>query len=177
MLTRRQFLKAGLAGAAALLAIRAVHGPFMQDEADSDGRFGFLRPAERGMLAAIAPVILAGALPTASESRMPAIGNLLLGLDRTLSGFGPSVQDEVRDLFSLLMFPPARWLLAGVRKPWGEAGAADIAAFLQEWRLSRWQLLQSAYLALHDLILASWYGQPAAWPAIGYPGPPQLGQP
>ena len=177
MLTRRQFLQTGLAGAAALVAIRAIHGPFLQDEVERDGRFLFLRPDERGMLAAIAPIILAGALPTNADARKSANENLQLDIDRTLSGFDPNVQSELRDLFSLLLFPPARWLLAGVRKPWSEADAADIAAFLQDWRVSRWQLLQSAYHALHDVILAAWYAQPAAWPAIGYAGPPQLRRP
>ena len=176
-LTRRKFLQAGLAGVAALAAIRAIHGPFLQDEVERGGRYLFLRPAERGMLAAIAPVILAGALPTSPGAGKPALDNVLLDIDRTLSGFDPNVQGEVRDLFSLLLFPPARWLLAGVRRPWSEAGTADIAAFLQDWRLSRWQLLQSAYHALHDVVLAAWYAQPAAWPATGYAGPPQLGQP
>ena len=63
--TRRQFLKVGLAGAVALVAIRAAYGPFMQNEAGTDSRFAFLRPGERVMLAAIAAVILAGALPAA----------------------------------------------------------------------------------------------------------------
>ena len=176
-LTRRQFFKAGLAGAAILVAIRAVHGPFLQDEADGDVRFLFLRPAERGMLAAIAPVILAGALPSASGAGKPAVDTLLLDIDRTLSGFDPNVQEEVRDLFSLLLLPPARWLLAGVHESWNQADAAAIAAFLEDWRLSRWPMLRSAYQALHSVILAAWYAQPAAWPALGYAGPPQLRQP
>ena len=92
----------------------------------------------------------------------------------SLTGLHPNTQEEVRELFSLLNFAPARWLIAGVRQPWSEAGADDIAAFLQGWRLSRWQLLQSAYQALHELIFAAWYAQPAAWPAMGYPGPPLL---
>jgi hypothetical protein len=172
--TRRQFLKVGLAGAVALVAIRAAYGPFMRDEALAEGRFAFLAPGERTMLAAIAAVILAGTLPPAVDARTPAIDTLMLDLDRALSGLNPNTQEEVRDLFSLLDFAPARWLIAGVRKPWSEAGADDIAAFLQDWRLSRWQLLQSAYQALHELIFAAWYAQPAAWPAIGYPGPPVL---
>ncbi len=176
-LTRRQFFKAGLAGAAALIAIRAIHGPFLQEGADSDVRFQFLRPAERSMLAAIAPLILAGALPGASGAGRPAVETLLLDVDRTLSGFDPNVQEEVRDLFSLLLLPPARWLLAGVHKSWSEADAADIAAFLEDWRLSRWPILRSAYQALHSVILAAWYAQPAAWPVMAYSGPPQLRQP
>ena len=172
--TRRQFLKVGLAGAVALVAIRIAYGPFMQDGAGTDSRFAFLRAEERAMLAAIAAVILAGALPPAVDARKPAIDTLMLDLDRALSGLDPNTQEEVRELFSLLGFAPARWLVAGVRKPWSEAGSDDIVAFLQNWRLSRWQLLQSAYHALHELMFAAWYAQPAAWPAIGYPGPPVL---
>jgi hypothetical protein len=172
--TRRQFFKVGLAGAVALVAIRAAYGPFIQDEAGTDSRFAFLRPGERTMLAAIAAVILAGALPPPVDARKSAIDTLMLDLDRALAGLNPSTQEEVRELFSLLNFAPARWLIAGVHKRWSEAGADDITAFLQDWRLSRWQLLQSAYHALHELMFAAWYAQPAAWPAIGYPGPPAL---
>jgi len=28
---------------------------------------------------------------------------------------------------------------------------------------------------LHELAFAAWYGNPQAWPAIGYAGPPALG--
>jgi hypothetical protein len=36
-------------------------------------------------------------------------------------------------------------------------------------------LLQQGYQALHDLVLAAWYARPDSWPAIGYPGPPEVG--
>lgn len=172
--TRRQFLKAGIAGAVALVALRAAYGPFTGDAPDAGSRYAFLRPRERIMLAAIAAVILAGALPPQTEAREQAIDVLMLDLDRALAGLNPNTQDEVRELFSLLDFAPARWLVAGVRKPWNEAAADDIAGFLQDWRLSRWALLQSAYHALHELTYAAWYAQPAAWTAMGYAGPPVL---
>jgi hypothetical protein len=35
-------------------------------------------------------------------------------------------------------------------------------------------LLRSGYAALHQLVLAAWYGNARAWPAIGYGGPPSL---
>ncbi len=174
MLTRRQFLKVGLGGAAALIAVRAAYAPFGGGN-ERDARFAYLTAADRGMFAAIARVMLASVLP--ADERDAAIERLLAELDRIISDFGPSAQSELRDLFSLLQFPPARWLLAGVRRSWAEAEAGEISAFLSDWRLSRWQLLQAAYLALHDLILGTWYGNSAAWRAIGYPGPPALGQP
>jgi hypothetical protein len=77
-------------------------------------------------------------------------------------------------LFGLLAFPPARVAL-GVRSAWQDADPADVEAALQRWERSRSRLLRSAYDGLHQLILAAWYGNPRAWPAIGYPGPPALG--
>jgi hypothetical protein len=46
---------------------------------------------------------------------------------------------------------------------------------LARWQASRVSLLRSAYGGLHQLLLAAWYGNPLAWQAIGYPGPPRLG--
>ena len=69
----------------------------------------------------------------------------------------------------------ARVLVAGLWPSWDEAGAEDIAGFLARWKESRFDLLRSAYLGLHELIIAAWYGNPRAWPRIGYPGPPELG--
>ncbi len=84
------------------------------------------------------------------------------------------MRKEIDQLFALLAFAPSRALLAGVWSPWSEASARSIAAFLAQWRDSRFALKRSAYGALHQLIMAAWYGSPDAWPAIGYPGPPSL---
>jgi hypothetical protein len=46
-----------------------------------------------------------------------------------------------------------------------------VADFLQSWRKHRLAMPQTAYLALHDLVLGSWYADPSSWAAIGYPGP------
>ena len=42
------------------------------------------------------------------------------------------------------------------------------------WRDSRFELLRSAYAALHQLVFAAWYANPRAWFATGYAGPPSL---
>src|SRR5947208_2488631 len=68
----------------------------------------------------------------------------------------------------------ARWLYTQSSAPWPEASFASVTAFLTRWRDSRFALLQSAYGALHQLVMAAWYGSPNAWPAIGYAGPPLL---
>jgi hypothetical protein len=87
----------------------------------------------------------------------------------------PHLQAEVKQLLALLASWPGRRLLAGVSAPWPQASSAEVAAFLERWRFSRWVLFQQAYHALHELVLAAWYARPDSWPAIGYPGPPALG--
>ena len=93
-----------------------------------------------------------------------------------MSGLAPAAQEELAQLFSLLSLPPTRIALAGVTTPWADASPEAIAAFLDRWRTNGWTLLRSAYDALHQLVLAAWYGNPHAWPAIGYPGPPAIGR-
>jgi hypothetical protein len=175
MLSRRQFIKTGAIGAVALVAIRAAYGPFSADPLiaeDRDYSYAVLRAKERTMLAAIAPVMLAGALPQESAARQRAITEVVRGVDTAIRGLPPAVQSEVRDLFALLVFPVTRRVLAGVVKPWLDATPAEIAAFLERWRTSSFVLLRTAYRALQELIMAAWYGNPEAWSRISYPGPP-----
>jgi len=61
-----------------------------------------------------------------------------------------------------------------VPQRWNDASAASIAQFLQAWRTSPFVKLRSAYDALHQLLLAACYADPATWSEIGYPGPPVL---
>ena len=175
MLSRRQFIKTGAIGAVALVAIRAAYGPFSADPLiaeDRDYSYAVLRAKERTMLAAIAPVMLAGALPQESAARQRAITEVVRGVDTAIRGLPPAVQSEVRDLFALLVFPVTRRVLAGVVKPWLDATPAEIAAFLERWRTSSFVLLRTAYRALQELIMAAWYGNAEAWSRISYPGPP-----
>jgi hypothetical protein len=176
--SRRELLKTGVLGCAALafvgLAARAAARPI-------EGDFAFLTTEDRVIVAAIAPVMLAGALPAGGAERASveapelAVAEVVLGVDRAISGLAPATQAELRQLFDLLGLGIARVLVAGLWPSWDEAGAEDIAGFLGRWKESRFDLLRSAYLGLHELIVAAWYGNPRAWPRIGYPGPPELG--
>ena len=96
------------------------------------------------------------------------------GIRKAVSGLSLPVQKEIAELFSLLTLAPTRRLLAGVAPVWQDAGVAEVSAFLESWRRSRFMLLQSAYAALHDLALGAWYARPERWEAIGYPGSPEV---
>jgi hypothetical protein len=176
MLNRRTFIFAGVAGSAALIAAhwlrkgndeRAHLTPEIVPLAQLDAG----APA---IVAAVVPVLLAGALPLDPVSRTDAINETVNNVARAVSGLPPAAQHELGELFALLDFAPARIALTGLTTGWAQANENDVAAFLDRWHASRFLLLRSAYDALHQLVFAAWYGNPRSWPAIGYAGPPAL---
>jgi hypothetical protein len=165
--SRRSFLKAGALAALVLAAgggaYRLIHPPILK---------GFVLDGEaRGALHAIVPAILAGVLPTEPQARAQAIASSIERLNETILGLPLATQQEVQDLFGLLALGPARRLLTGIPHGWLDAKDTEVSAWLQDWRTHRLGLLRTAYQALHDLVLGSWYSDPANWAAIGYPGP------
>jgi len=173
MLTRRQFIKAGIIGGAALAAAGLFYSRGLKEAPSAAGSPG-LTAAGRTVIAAVVPAILAGGLPEAGEARSKAIARTVDGVGVAIAGLSAAAQKELAELFALLDIAPARMLLAGVWPRWEEATPAEVAAFLEGWRTSRLGLLRSAYAALHDLVLGAWYGTPDTWDAIGYPGPPEI---
>jgi hypothetical protein len=169
-LSRRTLLKAGIAGAAALVAARWL---YMQMSTTTGQQVAALDASSRAVVAAIVPVMLEGALP-GGEAAPAARERVVAGVDLAIAGLPPAVRSEIDELFSLLAFAPTRCLIVGVWSPWPQASRDAIAGFLDRWRDSRFALLRSAFDALHRLILAAWYGNPESWMEIGYPGPPSL---
>jgi hypothetical protein len=161
-LTRGQLLRSGAAGSL-LLALGgcASLGGRPQEENDA-------------MLAAVAGVMLSGVLPEQGEARTRALARAVQGVHVAIGGLGPDARAQLRQLFGLLAFAPARWLLAGVTHSWSSASPAEVGAFLHRWRFGGSMLLRSGYQALHQLVMAGWYGDATAWPATGYPGPPRI---
>ena len=170
---RRHLIQAGLAGTA-LLGAAAWWGPRLRDPGSlSDVSTGdpspVLPPGAAAVVAALAPVVIGSACHRA-EHRERAVQ----GVGVAVSRLSPGAQREIGELFSLLAWAPARGPLTGVWTDWADASADNITAFLQRWRFSRLEMLQSGYHALHDLILGGWYADDRHWEAMGYPGPPVL---
>jgi hypothetical protein len=170
MTSRREFLKFGVAGALLLAAAGTTRAQATYRAADGSETLAVLRDADREVLAALTPAILAGTAASGAGIAA-AVGSV----DRAIAGLPPHLQEEVLQLLALLASWPGRRWLAGVTAPWRDASVAEVSAFLERWRVSRWALLQQGYQALHDLGLAAWYARPDSWAAIGYPGPPEVG--
>lgn len=166
--TRRTFLKVG--GLSALLLAagggvwRLTHpaGPLQRFVLDGEAK---------SALGAIVPAMLAGSLPADPAARAAAAAATVGRVHQAILGLPLTAQKEVQDLFGLLALAPARRALTGVSGGWSQATEVQVATFLQEWRFHRLDMLQTAYHALHDLIIGAWYADPASWSAIGYPGP------
>ncbi|MES2319460.1 MAG: twin-arginine translocation signal domain-containing protein [Pseudomonadota bacterium] len=165
---RRTFLKVGALAALTLAAgggiYRYTHPPGPQQRFLLDGE-------AKAALDAIIPAMLAGALPTEAPARAAAINATTGRVHLAILGLPLNAQKEVQDLFGLLALAPARRMLTGVSGRWSQATDTQVGIFLQEWRFHRLGMLQTAYHALHDLIIGSWYADPASWAGIGYPGP------
>ena len=105
-MTRRQLLKAGAAGGAALV----LAGWWAQSSA---GRPAACAPGEsclspdgRSVVLALAPALV-GRWPADD----PEAGQTLLaGLDTAISSLPAPMQQEIGELFAFLSFPPVRWL-------------------------------------------------------------------
>ena len=171
-LTRRRFLVVGF-GSATLLAAAGWLATRPRPAAPG---FRALDEDAARFMGAVVPAVLEGVLPADTARRESAIHDTVAAVDRAISGLTPSVQDELAQLFALVSLAPGRRLLAGVSTPWAEASVAEVSAFLASWRQGRLDLMRAGYQALTQLVLAAWYGNPAAWVAIGYPGAPALGE-
>ena len=169
LLTRRQFIKVGLAGAVLFAAARMLDRP-----SAAASRYRSLDEQSAATIEAFVPVVLAGSLPEEPEARARAVRDVVEAFDRAVSGLALTTQEEVLQLFSFLNFAPTRVAFAGLWAPVVESSRDELAAFLLRWRASRFDLQRASYHALTQLIQAAWYGNPSSWAAIGYPGPPQM---
>lgn len=175
MISRRTFLTTGIAGGIALgFAWWWRDRPALVPGTAGADVLATLDRSAPAIVAAIVPVLLDGALPEGGAARSIAIDETIASVGRAIAGLPPAAQQELGELFALLGFGPARIALTHITAPWREARPAEVAAFLERWRLSGFSLLRTAYDALHQIVLAAWYGNPRSWSAIGYAGPPKL---
>ena len=102
MLTRRRFITAGIAGGA-LLGVAwwlRRRGPVV-----GDPRFATLAALDAEapvVIAAIAAVLLDGALPADAAGRAAAIDETVAGVAQAIAGLPPASQQELGELFTLL---------------------------------------------------------------------------
>lgn len=134
-------------------------------------RQGRLTQEGRAIFAAAARALLAGVLPSEGGAQLTTTAALLDRIDGLIANLPPHGQAELSDLLALLASSPGRVAFAGLSGPWHDAGVAEIQAALDGMRVSRVSLRQQGYQALHDIVGAAYFSEPATWGLLGYPGP------
>ncbi|WP_051326492.1 hypothetical protein [Aliagarivorans taiwanensis] len=158
--TRRQFLLASLAGAGGLLGWYLSRP---QDLPQQRVKARHLSATQLEVLAMMAPSLLYPIRPDAQQ-----LHNLLQAIDQAYGYLPASTQQELSQLLDLLHRRGSFLLLS--------AGMSDLSKFsinqriqlLNYWRFHSLALLNQAYQGLHELVMASWYGDSANWPALDY---------
>ncbi|MDQ7050231.1 MAG: hypothetical protein Q9M92_12125 [Enterobacterales bacterium] len=137
--------------------------------------YQFLNADDRLVLTVLIPVMVSNLSNLAETAQSNSNIDLInQNIDQAIAQLALRTQKELRDLFDLLDSAFGRVVLAQVWLNWQSAGSKKVDQFFTEWRDSSLELLQIAYKGLHKLIIGSAYAEDFLWPAIGYPGPPQL---
>lgn len=169
-LSRRSFLGVGAGG----LAILAVGGtglglwpPVPRAPA---APLRALSPRAFSVLAALSDRICPGGegFPTAAE-----IGTAE-AVDGLLATMEPGTVAEVQQ--ALLLFENALTglIFDGRPRPFTACSPEEQDAILVTWQTSGLHLRRKVIKALRGLVAAAYYANPAVFPAVGYPGPPNF---
>lgn len=162
-------MKLGLGSAAVL----ALGGGWLASVSPSWQRSGFSEPAAEVWRAA-ARAFLDGVLPTDAPAQALALEGLLQRLHVAVLALPVHAQQELAQLLSLLGTGVGRRTLAGLAPDWPQATVPELQVALQDMRGSAISLRVQGYLALHDLVGAAYFSEPATWTVLGYPGPTKI---
>lgn len=172
-LSRRQLLIAGIASAAAAGGVALVTlRPRTREMPIPISQF--LREHDKSLLMALAQVLLAGALSEDEAQQTAQLQTVIERLDAACLLLYPRARDELRELFDLLDRLAGRLLLTGDALAVEQRDSAAREQILESWRQHFSALITSAYHGLHNLVLASFYGDPQHWHLLDYAGPPTV---
>lgn len=173
--TRRGLLRAGLVGSMVVWAGGQIGCSSRRSATTTPGkqsRHAVLTPTGEEILRAVIPVVLGSLLPAEGAACEKAVEDGLTVLDDYLACLPSPLQREARDVFETLDLLPTRVVLVGTWDPWSEASPTTIEKFLRSARHSRFDLVRRMFTFLQSMAVLAWFDQRAAWPGIGYGGPP-----
>jgi hypothetical protein len=136
------------------------------------GPFAVLTPAEAAVLLAIARRVV----PSGAHFPSPERVRVAERVDAFLAMSHPGVQSDVKRLASLFDSPLLGLVLDGSPFRFTTASADRQDGRLTAWATSRLSLRRTGYRALKRLVCSTYYSSPSTWSAVGYPGPPSLGE-
>jgi len=174
--TRRGILKKTLGGAALLAAAGAVPLALRRTalrEVPAGRKLAFFTPAEYSIFAAVADRVLA-APPELAGAPTPAQVEVALKADAFLAGLPAHDAKEFKQLLALFDNALFSLVMGGAPTPFTQKEPEQQDAQLRDWSRSRLAVRRSGYQALKRLIGSVYYGSPATYASVGYPGPPDV---
>lgn len=132
-------------------------------------RFKYLSSTHAQLLRALAPAMLAGVdLSSQAEQSQPPIDRLINNIDVAIGLLPHHSQTELNQLLTLLSHRGSFILLGQTTTPLPEMTVLQRDAMLRGWQLHSLKPLNQAYLGLHELFMAAWYGDPLSWGSLNY---------
>lgn len=135
-----------------------------------EGTLKHLSPRQYAVFTAMVETFVA---PT---SDMPEVQSLNVGhtIDGMLDSLHPDDVTQLLQAVGLIENALAGFVFEGRIQTFTASSLQVRAQILEGWRTSRLSLKQQAYLALHQLCVASYWGHPKAYQFTGYTGPPNF---
>ncbi|MGI2095827.1 TAT leader-containing periplasmic protein [Shewanella glacialipiscicola] len=162
---RRTFLMSAFAGTAALALGVNLYSPEFSLPEDSEAK------DYRLLFSVLLPVMLDGALPDVALPKLAAQNRTLDAIKQSIAVLPDEQQTELFELLDMLENRLGLLLLTSSMTPLLMRSPAELTQMLETWRHSYFALLQTAYLGLRELIMASFYACPEHWSRLHYAKP------
>ncbi|MCA1665576.1 MAG: gluconate 2-dehydrogenase subunit 3 family protein, partial [Myxococcales bacterium] len=168
MLTRRGFLRAGIAGTllvgGAAVVGRSLSGYHL--DATLAGRLRVLSPKEYLVMQAVARRVLAA---DGDDAPSPDSVDVAGAVDAYVAKLPSAVQRDVRGLLQLVEHGSS--LFRGQVARFTHMAAAEQDATLADWQRSSLTVRRRGFQALRTLAFVGYWRDDRTWPLIGYSGP------
>ncbi|GIU04543.1 TAT leader-containing periplasmic protein [Shewanella glacialipiscicola] len=162
---RRTFLMSAFAGTAALALGVNLYSPEFSLPEDSEAK------DYRLLFSVLLPVMLDGALPDVALPKLAAQNRTLDAIKQSIAVLPDEQQTELFELLDMLENRLGLLVLTSSMTPLLMRSPAELTQMLETWRHSYFALLQTAYLGLRELIMASFYACPEHWSRLHYAKP------
>lgn len=115
--------------------------------------------------------MLDGALPDVTTHKLVAQNRTLDAIKESINVLPAEQQIELFELLDMLENRLGLLLLTSSMTPLLMRSPAELTEMLESWRHSYFSLLQTAYLGLRELVMASYYACPEHWSRLHYAKP------
>lgn len=164
-MNRRTFILGTFAGTAALaLGVNLYSPEFSVPDEDEAKDY-------RLLFSVLLPVMLEGALPDVATHKLAAQNRTLDAINQSISVLPDEQQAELFELLAMLENRLGLLVLTSSMTPLLLRSPAELTQMLESWRHSYFALLQTAYLGLRELVMASYYACPEHWSRLHYAKP------